>query len=257
MTTELIEPVDDFEGEIGRSVEIIRRISLAVLSAVKDGAFPLVLAGNCNASVGVAAGLSEEDLVVVWFDAHSDLDTPDECVSGYFDAMGASMLTGGSWKALMATVPGHRPLGLEKFTYCGIRDLSDGQYAKLAHSAAQVVYGNDGTPSDLRVDFATRMGEVLRDSADTPCLVHLDVDCLDTSIGRANEYAAPGGLSKDDILQCLDVIVEKRKPVALTVSSFNPDLEGGDAIAEVAVEAIIHLLDTVILGSESWNDEPE
>ena len=55
-TTE-IEPVDDFEGEIGRSFEIMRRISKAVTTAVSNNSFPLILSGNCMASAAVACGL--------------------------------------------------------------------------------------------------------------------------------------------------------------------------------------------------------
>ena len=99
VTTHTIPPVDSFEGEIGRSFEVIRRVANAVSDAVDNGSFPIVLAGNCNVSVGVCAGLHKiEDLHIIWFDAHTDLDTPDECLSGYFDGMGMSMLAGQSWE---------------------------------------------------------------------------------------------------------------------------------------------------------------
>ncbi|EAQ84153.1 hypothetical protein CHGG_10557 [Chaetomium globosum CBS 148.51] len=53
-----IPPVEDtFEGEIGRTFELIRRVSLAVTAARDAASFPVVLAGNCCISVGVAAGL--------------------------------------------------------------------------------------------------------------------------------------------------------------------------------------------------------
>ena len=123
-TVKEIDPVDDFKGEIGRSFEIIRRTATCVSDAAERGSFPVVLAGNCNAEVGVAAGMSGhfQGHELVWFDAHSDLDSPDEATSGYFDGMGVSMLTGESWKALMATVPGHKPVPLEKVIFCGVRD---------------------------------------------------------------------------------------------------------------------------------------
>jgi arginase len=48
-----LAPVDEFEGEIGRSFELLRRLS----KAVADNTFPLVLSGNCMAGVGIACGL--------------------------------------------------------------------------------------------------------------------------------------------------------------------------------------------------------
>ena len=239
-TSNQIDPVDDFEGEIGRSFEIIRRIATKVSDAAKRGSFPIVLAGNCNAEVGVAAGMngSGQAYELIWFDAHSDLDSPDEATSGYFDGMGVSMLTGESWRALMATVPGYKPVPLDKVIYCGVRDLSDGQTMKLEKSTARVIYGS----TTQQVYYADRLRELLDRTSESSCLVHIDLDCLDTSIGLANEYAAPGGLAENDLLECLDVIFAKRRPIALTVASFNPDLKGGERIAEVAMNAIVHFV---------------
>ncbi len=239
-TLKEIDPVDDFEGEIGRSFEVIRRIATCVSDAAEHGSFPVVLAGNCNAEIGVAAGMGSrfQHAELVWFDAHSDLDSPEEATSGYFDGMGVSMLTGESWRALMATVPGHRPVSLDRVVFCGVRDLSEGQKAKLERSPARVVYGSSG----VRVDFKGRLSEILDRTGESSCLVHVDLDCLDTSVGLANEYAAPGGLGAKDLVDCLDVVVAKRRPVALTVASFNPDLEGGERIADVAVNAIVHFM---------------
>ena len=51
-----IEPVDDFEGQTGRSFEVIRRTSTLVSKAQNSNSFPVILSGNCSAAVGVAAG---------------------------------------------------------------------------------------------------------------------------------------------------------------------------------------------------------
>jgi arginase len=69
-----IEPVDNFEGEIGRSFEVMRRISTAVKDTLSKNSFPLILSGNCMASAAVACGLQERDLGFIYFDAHDDLD---------------------------------------------------------------------------------------------------------------------------------------------------------------------------------------
>jgi len=113
VTIDEIASVDDFEGEIGRSFETFRHVSLKVASAMDLNYFPITLAGNCKTEIGVLAGLVSEDPEMGWFDAHSDLDNAEETTSGSFDGMGAPMLTGKSWKTLMATVPKHRPLPLE------------------------------------------------------------------------------------------------------------------------------------------------
>lgn len=124
-----IHPVDDFEGEIGRSFELLRRHSTAVAKALRSGRFPVVLAGNCHTSVGIAAGLAAsgkvdmETLDVFWADAHADLQTPDDNTSGYLDSMGCATLAGMCWQALAATVEGHKAFDLHKVTFIGARDI--------------------------------------------------------------------------------------------------------------------------------------
>ena len=102
-----LDRVDEFEGEIGRSLELLRRVSNAVTQTVNDNTFPLILSGNCMASAGVACGLNTDDLHFIYFDAHDDLDSPDVNENGYLDAMGLSMLRGESWKTLTGSMLSH------------------------------------------------------------------------------------------------------------------------------------------------------
>ncbi|GME36288.1 Arginase protein [Neofusicoccum parvum] len=240
-----IGPVDDFEGEIGRTFEVMRRISSAVTRAANAHSFPIVLSGNCNASAAVAAGLrgaGVDDLGFVWMDAHDDLDTPDTHVNGYLDAMAVSMMAGRSWKALMGTVPGHRPAALDRFVYAGLRDVSDGQRAAVEAAGVPVVWGD----AAAKTDFAGELAAVLARSRWGPTHVHLDLDVLDESLGRVNEFPSPGGLYEEDLMACMSSIPENVEPTSLVVCSFNPRLEGGDTIARMAVRAVERFVEKLV-----------
>ena len=230
-----IANVDAFEGEIGRSFELKRRIAMAVARAVADDRFPLVLAGNCNSTIGVYAGLPLERTGVIWFDAHPDFDTPEEHRSGYFDGMGAATLTGRCWKSLAATVPGHRPLADIDLVYCGIRDFEPGQAERVRDCGIAAVMGSTEQPTDFVAGLRARLAGVAFDRA----VIHLDLDCLDTSVGQANEYAAPGGLSVQQLLDCIADVRRRVRPVAMTVASFNPRLQGADRISAAGRAAIV------------------
>ncbi len=192
-----IGPVDDAEGEIGRSFQVMRRVAAHVAAAARRGRFPVVLAGNCNASVGTWAGVGDPAAGMVWFDAHPDFSTPDEATGGYFDGMGVAMLAGQCWHRLMATIPGFRPLGLSRLVYCGIRDFEPGQREKVEQHGIRAVCGPAGGGLDVAAALSAELvhlpGRVV---------VHLDLDCLDPSVGQANEYAAPGGLGADELVAC-------------------------------------------------------
>ncbi|KAJ5577520.1 uncharacterized protein N7459_006484 [Penicillium hispanicum] len=229
-----IEPVDDFEGEIGRSFEILRRISKAVTSAVAKASFPLILSGNCMASTAVACGLQARDLAFIYFDAHDDLDSPDVNENGYFDAMGLSMLRGESWKTLMNTVPGFQPFSYDRFLYLGLRDQSQLQKQRVIDAGMCAVWGH----SDQKVDFVRELEVHLDARSYSPALVHLDLDVLDASYGKVNDYPSEGGMFESELIACMAMLPKKATPRSLTVCSFDPNAGDGDKIASIAVRAI-------------------
>jgi arginase len=121
----------------------------------------------------------------VWFDAHADLDTPDDNVSGYFDVISLAMLTGAGWRAQWVSVPGLPVIPGRNVVLAGVRDLEPYQRWRLEASEVRVVAGAID-PDQLAAaldELARRMGRVN---------LHVDVDALDVAAGRANQYAAPG-----------------------------------------------------------------
>ncbi|KAK1622380.1 putative arginase [Colletotrichum phormii] len=202
-----VEPVDDHEGEIGRSFEV-----------------------------------GEGGLGCVWFDAHDDLNTPDTVMSGYFDSMPIAMLAGQCWEGLLGTVPGHQPMDLERLVHVGMRDVNDLERARVAEAGFDVIWGS----TEKKVDFGDELGVVLQRKKLGSTMVHFDVDSLDASIGHANRFAAPGGLLREDIIGCFGEISGKAEPVSLTVASFDPSYEGAGNLASVAVEAIKVFLESLV-----------
>jgi arginase len=228
-----VSPVDGFEGEIGRTFEIKRRISAAVAEARCAGAFPVLLAGNCNAEVGVWAGLGDQEAGLFWFDAHPDFDTPDEHRSGYLDGMGVATLAGQCWRNMAASVPGFRPFDVARLVYCGIRDFDPGQREKVEAAGIRAAVGSKTASTDYPAAFAPLLEGLPFDRA----MMHLDVDCLDTSVGIANEYAAAGGLTAEQFHHCVGLACQAAAPVSLTIASFNPALEGAERISAAAIQA--------------------
>ena len=149
-----IDKVDDFQGDIGRSFELFRRTSKLVTAARNTGSFPIVVSGNCSATVGVLAGLSgsEElkthELGCLWFDAHDDFNIPDTVLSGYFDGMPIAIMADQCWEALVKTIPGFKPLNLRRFIHCGLHDLNDLERARVVAAGYPVIWGGTERQAD-------------------------------------------------------------------------------------------------------------
>ncbi|GCB19452.1 arginase [Aspergillus awamori] len=246
-----LDRVDEFEGEIGRSFELLRRTSTAVTQAVKNNTFPIILSGNCMASAAVACGLNTDDLKFIYFDAHDDLDSPDVNEDGYLDAMGLSMLRGESWKTLTRTVPGFKPFSYDgNFLYCGLRDQSDVQRQRVIDAGIVAIWGE----TERKVDFVGELSKQLESRSYDPALVHLDLDVLDESYGKVNDYPSPGGLFESELLGCMELVPRRSTPRSLTVCSFDPDAGDGDRIAVIAVRAVTAFVQSLLDTGALIND---
>jgi arginase len=211
-------------------------VSRHVAAAVDRGAFPLVLSGNCFCSLGIVAGVGG-DLGVVWLDAHPDFNTAEATTSGFADGMGLAVLTGTGWNALRETIPGYRMVPERNVILVGARDINPPEEARLQASDITRV---DIADSGLRLlsvatEFAARIEGVY---------FHLDLDVLDPSEGRANEYAAAGGLRASDVSSAIDAVGRLLVLRAAAVTAYDPTLDPGGSLAETAVELVVRIADT-------------
>lgn len=77
-------------------------------------------------------------------------------------------------------------------------------------------------------------------------MVHFDLDSLDIRLGQANKFSAPGGLFEEDLYSCFNVIVQRTRPVSLTVASLNPTGEVAENIGGIAIRSIENIVRSLI-----------
>jgi arginase len=224
-------------GEVAAAVAVMRQVAHEVRRAVEDGAAPIVLAGNCGATLGVTAGLANRRTGVLWLDAHGDLNTPETTTSGFVDGMSLSMLTGRSWTTLLRTVEGFAPVPDAAVLLVGAHDLDPAERAVLAASSIHRL-----TVDDVRTDPRSIDDRVRAVTAGVDALhVHVDLDVHDTADGQANSYAAPGGLRAAEVLAVIEVAAARAPIASATIASWDPMLDRGGQMQAVALT----LLDTL------------
>ena len=77
-------------------ITVSENLSKAVSETVKNGNFPLTLGGDHSIAVGSISGISQyyNNLGVIWYDAHGDLNVPEESPSGNVHGMPLRILAG-------------------------------------------------------------------------------------------------------------------------------------------------------------------
>jgi arginase len=227
---EVIVLSDGFLTEIATTFGIARAISERVHTCRREGWIPLVLSGNCNASLGTVSGCGCATTGVVWFDAHGEATTPDTTRSGFLDGMGISMLAGQSWDHLARSVPDFTPLAGQQVVLVGARDVEPDEADLLQRVGVRRV----SRAEDLAPALAPLQAQAQIDGV----YLHLDLDVLDPQDATANEWAPPGGLRVASIERAL-AEVRKMLPIkALGVASYSPETDRDGRALQAALTMI-------------------
>lgn len=226
---EELDPPNDLVPEIARTFELNRRVVQAVAHAAAGGALPLVLSGNCNACLGAVAGLGAEPLGVIWFDAHADFDTPEDNRSGFFDVFSLAIFTISGWRAQRKSIPGFEEVPEGNVLLIGARDLEPYQLQRVERSAPRRLSTDELRAGSLDDGLAT-----LREQVQSVYL-HIDLDVLDPSEGMVNEWAAPGGLTADELDRAVELIAELFTIRAASLTFYDPALDHDGRVGKTAV----------------------
>ena len=224
-------------AEVKTGFALCREVADSVRTATSEGAFPIVLTGNCLMQVGVLAGIGSDSTGLVWFDAHGDLNTPETSRSGFLDGMALAVAVGWCWKEVARGLPGFEPIAVDRVTLVGARDLDPPEQAFIAehgicHVTAEMA-AVDGwvTNVQARVERHKRV------------TVHLDLDVLDPSVCSVNALQAPNGLREDQVAGLLDALVGTGNVAALTLSAYDPDVDPSGSTPPVVQRLVRSVVD--------------
>jgi arginase len=228
-------PAGTTPTEIAATFALAARLSDRVRAARADGALPVVLAGNCASAIGTLSGLDDPSPAILWLDAHGDLNTPETSRSGMLDGMALSIATGRCWSAIAATVPGFRPIPDANVCLIGARDLDPAESEYLMRSDVSVLSVDDypqRLPSALE-SLQTRTGTAY---------LHIDLDVLDPSEGRANSFAADGGLLLRDVLEVITTLRDHLEIAAVALTAYDPSCDPDGRICTAAKTIVREVL---------------
>jgi arginase len=220
-----VRPEGDPPAEVATAFEIARLVSARAREAASEGGFPLVISGNCNASVGTLAGAGPEG--IVWFDAHPD----------FTDGMGLAVAVGHCWRTMAGAVPGFSPVAEANVVLAGIRDAQPAEMERLAASDVAVVdadrLGHAGLPA-----LAAALDGMKSRGVDR-VYVHLDLDVLDAgSVGRANGFAPEGGLDAETLLAALGMVRGRFAVAAVGIASYDPSFDANGRVLRTALACL-------------------
>jgi arginase len=220
--------------------------------AVKSGALPVILGGDCSIVLATVAGARRyyRHVGLIYMDRDADLNVPATTPSGNVDGMAISHLIGRGAPELIRFW-GEPPLVREPdIVLFGVDRLDPPEIIALDRSPIRRYLGDDIRRTG--VTAAAESAVARMQGGQHEFVLHLDLDAISNNDFPAATYGAgDGGLRLVDAQKALAIFASRPNMIALEVSTYNPTLDPDGSAAKVLVELLAGILTVRLAALES------
>ncbi len=222
-------------------IDVNKKLQKEVSQIVSEGKFPLVLGGDHSIAIGTISGIAQhyQDLGVIWFDAHGDVNTDVTTPSGNIHGMSLAVLLGYGDKRLVKIGDYAPKLNPRNVVLIGTRSLDEGEVTFIKEKGIKMF-----TMDDIdKVGMATVMEEVIFYLSHCDGIhVSIDLDGLDPSIASGVGTPINDGMTSREGHLIMRKLAESDKVVSAELVEVNPLLDNNNQTAKIAVDLVATLL---------------
>nr|WP_263323848.1 arginase [Neobacillus sp. Marseille-Q6967] len=244
------EVVVDKESNL-RNLDLVAEkstlLSEKVDEVIQAGSFPLVLGGDHSIAIGTLAGVSKHynNLGVIWYDAHGDLNTAETSPSGNIHGMPLAVSIGLGHSKL-TDIGGFAPkIKPENIVIIGARSLDDGEKELIKEKGIKVYTMHEVD----RLGMTTVIEETITYLKDKTDGVHLslDLDGLDPNDAPGVGTPVIGGISYRESHLAMELLEEAKIITSAEFVEVNPILDEKNKTATIAVGLMASLFGEKLL----------
>ncbi len=210
------------------------------------GEFPLVIGGDHSIAMGTVSGAAAhfrdrgEEMGLIWFDAHGDMNVPEVSPSGNIHGMPLAHLLGRGDPDLAGILGFSPKVDPKKVALIGIRDIDAGERKIIRESGIHVFTMRDIDEIGM-AKVARQAMEIVTDGTGG---FHLsfDVDGCDPSVIPGSGTLVPGGIRFREAHLLLEYCADSRMMTSMEVVELNPFLDQGN----VSAERTLHLITSAL-----------
>lgn len=212
----------NWDVELRAALPGLLELQSAHAAALAQGHAPVFAWPRCAAAIATLPNVVAQypDAVVVWFDAHADLNTPENTTTGYLGGLALSASLGWWNSGLGAGLdPQNVVLGGARALDKSEQEIVDAGVIALAAGPGMLL-------------------ELSRIIADRPIYFHLDCDVLQPGI-MPTDYSVPGGLTLNDLHEVATLLAHNLI-VGVEIGEFED--HGGGELHRVQADNLIKAL---------------
>jgi arginase len=206
---------------------------------MEDGQFPLILGGDHSIAIGTLAGLGDryDNLGVIWYDAHADLNTGETSPSGNIHGMPLAVSIGLGHEKLV-NIRGFAPkIKPENVVIIGARSIDPGERELIKEKGIKVYTMHDIDKLGMTEVMNNAMS-YLKDRNVDGLHLSLDLDGIDPIYTPGVGTPVPGGISYRESHLAMEMLFTSDMVTSTEFVEVNPILDEKNKTADVAVALI-------------------
>ena len=220
--------VPDFPPDqdiLARVTEIDQRLAMLVSAKLKQHALPVVVGGDHACAVGTWSGVraalpSEEELGLIWIDAHMDSHVPATSPSGALHGMPLACLFGQGPEPLTALAGPAPKLCPQHVCLIGVRSFEGGERVLLERLGVRVFFMDEVRARGFDAVWREAVRHVSRGTAGYG--VTVDLDAIDPGDAPGVGTPVREGIAGNDLIQAVRTLHDDPKLLALEIAEYNP-----------------------------------
>ncbi|MBS1797272.1 MAG: arginase [Acidobacteria bacterium] len=225
----------------------------SVKNILRSGEIPVILGGDHSIAIGTFSGISSffrernEEIGLIWFDAHADINTPETTLSGNIHGMPFSTLLGYGNEELVNLEGFAGKINPRFCAHVGARDLDLGEKMMIReHGLVDHFF----TMSDIdRQGMLACVEQAVAIASQAPAgfAVTFDVDIIDPRFAPGSGTLVRGGITYREAHLALEVVAQTGLMRSFEIVEVNPMLDEHNITVELAGELILSALGKTIL----------
>jgi arginase len=246
-------PIDENPRHLREMLESSRRIAEKLERVLAEDAIPVILGGDHSIAIGTFSAMAShykaagQELGLIWFDAHADINTPETSRTGNIHGMPLATLLGHGDSELV-DLGGYAPkIKPEYCAHIGARDLDHGERLRVHEFGLRE---NFFTMSDIdRRGMLACVDDAIAVAAKAPggYAVTFDIDMIDPTFAPGSGTLVRGGTTYREAHLALESIAEHGGMRSFEIVEVNPMLDQSNITVELACELILSALGKTIL----------
>lgn len=217
-------------------IETSTKLADKVSEVLSNNRFPLVLGGDHSIAIGTLAGLAKnyENLGVIWYDAHADMNTEETSPSGNIHGMPLAVSMGLGHDKLV-NIHGYAPkVKPENIVIIGARSVDPGERDLIKEKGMKVFTMHEIDKLGM-TEVMNQAMWYLRDREVDGVHLSLDLDGLDPLYTPGVGTPVPGGISYRESHLAMEMLASSNLITSAEFVEVNPILDEKNKTADVAV----------------------